>query len=175
MFAGKHFNILRTVQIFFPCDFHIFGDLKKDIRRRQFHSDEEMKEWVRLWIHQRPTSLYKTEITVYEEQLETKFSRETENVFTLSLYYGVGGIGATRSSMSVKETVEACSTVYCPLISFWSPLSIYSGRHWQTQALPNCHKCGCLFFSTVKTHPLKIPPGLLEKGRAGSSVSSYSS
>ena len=33
--------------------------------------------------------------TVYEEQLETKFSRETENVFTLSLYYDVDSIGAT--------------------------------------------------------------------------------
>ena len=41
--------------------------------------------------------------TVYEEQLETKFSRETENVFTLSLYYDVDGI-------SEKETVVACST-----------------------------------------------------------------
>ena len=33
--------------------------------------------------------------TVYEEQLKTNFSRETENVFTLSLYYDVDGIGAT--------------------------------------------------------------------------------
>ena len=33
--------------------------------------------------------------TVYEEQLETKFSREIENVFTLSLYYDVDFIGAT--------------------------------------------------------------------------------
>ena len=41
--------------------------------------------------------------TVYEEQLETTFSRETENVFTLSLslslslsfYYDVDGISAT--------------------------------------------------------------------------------
>ena len=47
--------------------------------------------------------------TVYEEQLETKFSRETENVFTLSLYYDDDGIGTTPSSISVKETVVACS------------------------------------------------------------------
>ena len=39
-----------------PCGFHIFGDLKKDIRGRRFHSDEEVQEWVRLWIHQKPTS-----------------------------------------------------------------------------------------------------------------------
>ena len=45
-----------------PCDFHIFGDQKKDIRGRRFHSDEEVQEWVRLWIHERPTSLYKTGI-----------------------------------------------------------------------------------------------------------------
>ena len=29
-----------------PCDFHIFGDLKIEIRGRRFHSDEEMQEWV---------------------------------------------------------------------------------------------------------------------------------
>ena len=28
------------------CDFHIYCDLKKDIRGRQFHSDDEMQEWV---------------------------------------------------------------------------------------------------------------------------------
>ena len=48
---------------------------------------------------------------VYEEQLETKFSIETENVFTLSLYFDVDGIGATPSSISVKENVVVCSTV----------------------------------------------------------------
>ena len=46
----------------FHSDFHIFGDQKKDIRGRRFHSDEEVQEWVRLWIHQRPTSFYKTGI-----------------------------------------------------------------------------------------------------------------
>ena len=30
-----------------PCDFHIFGDLKKDIREYLFHSDEEVQERVR--------------------------------------------------------------------------------------------------------------------------------
>ena len=35
------------------------------------------------------------EFRLQEEQLETKFSRETENVFTLSLYYDVDDIGAT--------------------------------------------------------------------------------
>ena len=45
-----------------PCDFQIFGDLKKDIRGRWFHSYEEVQEWARLWINQRPTSFYKTGI-----------------------------------------------------------------------------------------------------------------
>ena len=44
------------------CDFHIFDDLKKDIRGRRFHSDEEVQGLVRLWIHQQPTSFYKTGI-----------------------------------------------------------------------------------------------------------------
>ena len=52
-----------------------------------------------------------TVATVYEEQLETKFSRESENVFILSLYYYFDGIGVTSSSISVKETVVACSIV----------------------------------------------------------------
>ena len=26
------------------CDFHIFGDLKKDIRGRRLHSDDEVQE-----------------------------------------------------------------------------------------------------------------------------------
>ena len=44
-------------------------------------------------------------LTVYEEQLETTFWRETENVFTLSqsCYYDVHGIGATPSFISVKK------------------------------------------------------------------------
>ena len=50
-----------TAQIF-SGDFHIFGELKKDIRGRRFHSDEEVQEWVRLRIHQRPTSFNKTGI-----------------------------------------------------------------------------------------------------------------
>ena len=46
-FGWKHFNILRTSQIF-PLVTHIFGDLKSYIRGRRFHSDEEVQEWVRL-------------------------------------------------------------------------------------------------------------------------------
>ena len=53
-----------------PCDFHTFGDLKKNIRGRRFHSDEEVQEWVRLWIHQRPTSFYKTGIDILVFQMD---------------------------------------------------------------------------------------------------------
>ena len=45
-----------------PCDFHSFGDLKKDIRGRLFHSHEEVQEWVRLCLHQRSTSFHETGI-----------------------------------------------------------------------------------------------------------------
>ena len=31
-----------------PCDFRIFGDMKKDIRGRRFHLYEEVQECVRL-------------------------------------------------------------------------------------------------------------------------------
>ena len=47
---------------FSSCHFHIFIDLKKDIRGRWFHSDEAVQGWVRLWIHRRPNSFYKTGI-----------------------------------------------------------------------------------------------------------------
>ena len=47
-----------------PSDFHISGHLKKDICGRRFHSDEEVQEWMRLWIHKRSTSFYKTGIDV---------------------------------------------------------------------------------------------------------------
>ena len=73
-----------------------------------------------LWRKSKKINTKKNPDSVYEEQLETKFWRETENLFTLSLshscYYDVGGIGATPSSISVKETVVACSTVEWPLI-----------------------------------------------------------
>ena len=51
-----------------PCDFHTFGDLKKDISGCRFHLDEEVQDWVRLWIHKRPTSFYKTGIDHHVSQ-----------------------------------------------------------------------------------------------------------
>ena len=45
-----------------PCGFHIFGDLKKDIRGRRFHSDEEVQEWARFWIREWSTAVYKSGI-----------------------------------------------------------------------------------------------------------------
>ena len=50
-----------------PCDFHIFGNLK-DICGHWFHSDKEVQDWMRLWIHQRPTSFYKTGIDHHVSQ-----------------------------------------------------------------------------------------------------------
>ena len=63
-----------------PCDFQVFGDLKKDIRGRRFHSDEEMREWVRLCIHQRPTSFYKTGIDCLVSQWD-KCINTSDNYF----------------------------------------------------------------------------------------------
>ena len=45
-----------------PCEIHIFCDLKKDIRGCWFHSDEKVQDWVRLLIHQQPTSFYRSGI-----------------------------------------------------------------------------------------------------------------
>ena len=63
-----------------PCHFHIFGDLKKDNRGTRFHSDEEVQEWVRLWIHQRPTSSYKTGIDRLVSQWD-KYINTSGNYF----------------------------------------------------------------------------------------------
>ena len=63
-----------------PCDFQIFGDLEKDIRGLRFHSDEEVREWVRLWINQRPTSFYKTGIDRLVSQWD-KCINTSENYF----------------------------------------------------------------------------------------------
>ena len=47
-----------------PCAFQIFDYLKEDMRGRRFHSDEEVQEWVRLWIHQRLTFSVRLELIV---------------------------------------------------------------------------------------------------------------
>jgi histone-lysine N-methyltransferase SETMAR len=42
-----------------PCDFHIFGDLKRDIRGHRFASDEDVCGWVKMWFRRQPTSFFK--------------------------------------------------------------------------------------------------------------------
>ena len=34
-----------------PCDFHVFGKLKKDLGGRRFQNDEEVKAAVSGWLH----------------------------------------------------------------------------------------------------------------------------
>ena len=88
-FAGKRLNILHTSQIFPLVTSTFFGDLKKDIRGCPFHSDEEVQEWVRLWIHQQPTFFYK--IGIYLVSHKDKCINISGNYFSikqisLSLY-----------------------------------------------------------------------------------------
>ncbi|PNF38204.1 hypothetical protein B7P43_G13464 [Cryptotermes secundus] len=42
-----------------PCDFHIFGGLKRDIRGHRFASDEDVCGWVKMWFRRQPTSFFK--------------------------------------------------------------------------------------------------------------------
>jgi transposase len=44
---------------FSSCDFHIIGDLKRDIRGHQFASDEDVCDWVKMWFRRQPTSYFK--------------------------------------------------------------------------------------------------------------------
>jgi hypothetical protein len=41
-----------------PCDFHIFGPLKKELKGHRFQSDDEVKERVRDFFMQQPKSFY---------------------------------------------------------------------------------------------------------------------
>ena len=68
--AGKHFNILRTAQIFPLVTYIFFGHTKKDIRGRRFHSDEEVQEWVRFLNAAATSSFYKTGIDRLVTQCE---------------------------------------------------------------------------------------------------------
>lgn len=41
-----------------PCDFHVFGPLKKHLKGRQFNSDDEVKDAVKDWVSSRPQEFW---------------------------------------------------------------------------------------------------------------------
>ena len=41
-----------------PCDYHIFGPLKKSLMGQRFHSDDDVKAAVLNWFHDQPTSFF---------------------------------------------------------------------------------------------------------------------
>jgi hypothetical protein len=41
-----------------PCDFHVFGSLKKALKGRRFGLDEDVKAAVALWFQQQPRYLF---------------------------------------------------------------------------------------------------------------------
>jgi transposase len=46
-----------------PCDCHVFGQLKKTLKGRQFDSDETVREAVEQWFIQQPVSFFTDSIT----------------------------------------------------------------------------------------------------------------
>jgi hypothetical protein len=46
-----------------PCDYHVFGPLKKTLKGRWFNSDEAVREAVELWFIQQPVSFFAEGIT----------------------------------------------------------------------------------------------------------------
>ena len=48
-----------------PCDFHIFGESKKDIRERRFASNEDECERVKNWFGRITTSFFK--LSMYKQ------------------------------------------------------------------------------------------------------------
>ena len=41
-----------------PCNYHLFGPLKKDLGGKKFSSEKEVQDFVRVWLLTRPTSFY---------------------------------------------------------------------------------------------------------------------
>ncbi|GFQ78682.1 mariner Mos1 transposase [Trichonephila clavata] len=52
-------KIRRFLVYLLPCDFHVFGPLKRAIRRHRYTTDDEVCDWVHAWIRQPPTSFFK--------------------------------------------------------------------------------------------------------------------
>ena len=77
----------------------------------------------------------------------------------------------SHSSFSNPSFASPTSQASCPCISptlittFSQNIVADTDKN---KALIDCHKCTYSFFSIVKSHPLKIPPGFLEKVRTGS-------
>ena len=45
-----------------PCDYAIFGPLKKALRGKRFTSDDDVKQYVRNWFRTQPREFYETAI-----------------------------------------------------------------------------------------------------------------
>ena len=41
-----------------PCDFHLFGPLKKHLKGKRFHSDDELKDTVEDWLLSQPQDFW---------------------------------------------------------------------------------------------------------------------
>jgi histone-lysine N-methyltransferase SETMAR len=48
-----------------PCDYHVFGPLKKTLKGRRFNSDEADREAVEQWFIQQPVSFFAEGITKF--------------------------------------------------------------------------------------------------------------
>jgi histone-lysine N-methyltransferase SETMAR len=46
-----------------PCDYHVFGPVKKTLKGRRFNSDEAVREAVELWFIQQPVTFFAEGIT----------------------------------------------------------------------------------------------------------------
>ena len=53
-----------------PSDYHLFSNLKKHLRGRHFHSDEDAKNWVENWFSEQDENFYLTGIRKLQERWE---------------------------------------------------------------------------------------------------------
>ncbi len=53
-----------------PCDFHVFGKLKKDIGGQLFRNDEEVKAAVSVWLHSAGGDFYASGIEKFVARSE---------------------------------------------------------------------------------------------------------
>ena len=57
-----------------PCDFHIFGPLKRALQGKRFHSDDGVKEAVQDFLRNQPQSFYSKGIELRPQQWDLCFN-----------------------------------------------------------------------------------------------------
>jgi hypothetical protein len=69
-----------------PCDFHVFGPLKKALKGRQFTDNDEVRETVKEWFRTQPKTFFPDGIHRFVDQCDTCFTQQGDYVWTVDSY-----------------------------------------------------------------------------------------